>query len=136
MNPPQIAGATAPATVYRAYDDAGTLLYVGCAVNVEKRMAQHRRTAAWYADMARTETVEYPSRGLALAAEAEAIRAEHPAYNVSGYDGYRRGCACPRCVDYGAAVERIVSAAPELTPAQRDRLAVIFAGTSQEVTQR
>jgi hypothetical protein len=41
--------------VYRAYATNGDLLYVGCTLDPEKRMATHRGTGDWYPHMARLE---------------------------------------------------------------------------------
>jgi len=71
-----------PTWVYRYFDADGGLLYIGVAFDVLKRAEGHRRHAEWW-PLAATYTEElFPTRTAALAAEAEAIRTEHPLFNV------------------------------------------------------
>ena len=70
-------------TLYRAYDTAGRLLYVGIAKDVFDRVGQHR-TSAWSRHATRLEFIEYPTRDDAAAAELEAIRTEDPVWNIMG----------------------------------------------------
>lgn len=71
-------------TVYRVYDIVDVLLYVGCSVNVEARMAQHADTAPWFPFMDRIERTDYATVAEAQDAEAAAIYTEHPRWNVRG----------------------------------------------------
>lgn len=65
--------------VYRCYDAAGQLLYVGQGLDPHERLKQHRRTGQpWVADVARTDVVWYPDRLDALLAERAATRTEGP----------------------------------------------------------
>lgn len=66
--------------VYRAYDATGRLLYVGCSVDVERRMEQHGHW--WRRLAARVTWVQYPDYASGRAAEAAAIVAEAPVYNA------------------------------------------------------
>jgi predicted GIY-YIG superfamily endonuclease len=68
--------------VYRAFDGAGQLLYVGCTSEPKVRVAAHRTSAPWYPQAARWTYEPHPDRKAALAAEAAAIRAERPLHNV------------------------------------------------------
>lgn len=77
--------------VYRCFDSAGDLLYIGATSNLPERMREHRRPAPrglthpiftlakrmafWLAN-------EYPTRAEAFAAERAAIRAEDPELNT------------------------------------------------------
>lgn len=72
-------------SVYRAHGMAGELLYVGVTEDVEARLGQHRRKAwtKWPPSMAFLTVDEYPTRGEALAVEAQAIKDERPRYNRS-----------------------------------------------------
>lgn len=68
-------------SLYRFYDEAGILLYVGISVNPLGRWDQHR-TKTWWRDV-RTATIEpCESREAALDAELAAIRAENPQHNI------------------------------------------------------
>jgi hypothetical protein len=68
--------------LYRHFDGAGVLLYIGIARAVSWRLMAHEKNAGWWRDM-RTVTVSAPyrSRAEALAAEAAAIVAERPKWN-------------------------------------------------------
>ena len=72
-----------PTDVYRVYDEAGALLYVGASINVFKRMNEHKAYAPWWPH-AHTATVhQYPDRATARGVEALAIRDESPRFNVT-----------------------------------------------------
>lgn len=68
-------------SVYRAYGPRWRLLYVGCSGNVRQRMAHHRHSSRWYAQMIHHRVRVYPTREKALAVEDRAIRLLRPAYN-------------------------------------------------------
>lgn len=70
--------------LYRHFDDAGKLLYVGISLNAAARLSQHMRAARWKGRIARVEIETHPSRTAALRAEAEAIVAERPPFNIQG----------------------------------------------------
>jgi predicted GIY-YIG superfamily endonuclease len=68
--------------VYRCYDAAGQLLYVGCSKNPQRRIKEHTFTRTWWTDrIARVVLKVFPDRLLALLAEEQAIKAEHPIHN-------------------------------------------------------
>ena len=71
------------ADVYRCYDIEGNLLYVGCTINVHKRLGEHRPYAAWFPMLARFTVDRYPTRRQALEVEGYAIIHERPLYNVT-----------------------------------------------------
>ena len=72
----------APMALYRLYGAGDDLLYVGITGNLRVRFARHAAEKQWWPDVAR-RTVEWlPSWGEALKAEAAAIRAENPRYNI------------------------------------------------------
>lgn len=76
-----------PTSVYRIYGRAGELLYIGCATDVAHRIYMHGQNHATpmgdyiHHGYDRHESVEYPSRGEARAAERAAITAEGPWFN-------------------------------------------------------
>lgn len=70
-------------TVYRQYDRAGNLLYVGMSRRLRNRIKQHRRSP-WWSEITKISYRRYQSEGQALDAEAEAIAVESPKYNVAG----------------------------------------------------
>ena len=77
------------ACVYRFFDAEDRLLYVGCTVNLQKRKQEHDRDKPWFSDVARTETVHFPTWAAARQAEAQAIQEERPVYNRMGTGALR-----------------------------------------------
>jgi predicted GIY-YIG superfamily endonuclease len=75
--------------LYRFYDVAGKLLYVGITSNPRLRFAQHRKLKPWWNDIATREIVHYRSRAELAAAEIKAIKKERPLYNIA-HAGARR----------------------------------------------
>lgn len=68
-------------TVYRCFDSAGTLLYVGCTNALGRRLAEHQRRSRWFGEVS-TITVE--NHGTAAAqVERDAIRDERPQHNIA-----------------------------------------------------
>lgn len=68
--------------LYRIFGDADLLLYIGVSKNFGTRWQKHARTQPWW-DEHRKMTIEWHnSRALAEAAEATAIDAEKPKYNI------------------------------------------------------
>lgn len=76
----------APTAVYRFYDGAGTLLYVGIAIDPDVRHDAHAREKAWWRDVdhRRTRIAWCPDRYAAIDEENRAIETENPLYNVTG----------------------------------------------------
>lgn len=68
--------------LYRHFDAAGALLYVGISLSVVQRLQQHKRAAGWFGEIARVDVQWHPTREAALAAERAAICAEGPSWNV------------------------------------------------------
>ncbi|MFE7947388.1 GIY-YIG nuclease family protein [Streptomyces sp. NPDC057426] len=85
--PRRLAHATerfdGPTTLYRMYDQADRLLYIGITCNTSQRWDSHRALSPWWPLVARKELTVYPDRRAALVAETAAIGAEAPSYNVS-----------------------------------------------------
>lgn len=71
--------------VYRAFNVAGALLYVGVSDHPKRRFQQHATDKYWWRqDVSRWEVAWFPDREAALAEEARAIHDETPAYNIAG----------------------------------------------------
>lgn len=68
--------------LYRHFDGAGVLLYVGISNRPIRRLDQHGERSSWADCIARVEIEWHQSRDDALAAETEAIRKEGPVWNV------------------------------------------------------
>jgi predicted GIY-YIG superfamily endonuclease len=71
-----------PTALYRFFDTAGRLLYVGITVDIGVRWKHHSKGKEWWADVVRATVTHYPTRDAALAAEKAAIRAEKPIWNI------------------------------------------------------
>jgi hypothetical protein len=69
--------------VYRMFDTAGCLLYVGISLTVLQRMGQHKAGKIWWGDIARIDLTHYSDHETARAAERIAIRDEGPLYNIA-----------------------------------------------------
>lgn len=69
-------------TLYRLYDGAGVLLYVGISSNFSGRLAQHGRDKQWWESVASVRVEHYPDRASVEAAERVAIAAELPLHNI------------------------------------------------------
>lgn len=67
--------------VYRLYDVAGTLLYVGVAYDFDTRFAQHAAHQPWWPRVAHRDVIWFDNRLDACYEEARAIAHEAPAYN-------------------------------------------------------
>lgn len=75
------------AHVYRLFDSAGELLYIGCTSEVTTRVSQHLRKGSGGGRLIDGWTSEeYATREQALDAEGAAIRAERPPFNKRGRD--------------------------------------------------
>ncbi|MFC5802775.1 GIY-YIG nuclease family protein [Streptomyces formicae] len=68
--------------LYRFYDDAGELLYVGISGDPELRQAQHSKDKSWWPEVMDASIEWFNNRDVALDREASAIRREKPKYNV------------------------------------------------------
>lgn len=72
-------------TLYRFYDDAGGLLYVGITCSPSRRFGQHRREKSWWSDVAQIHLEQFETRADLMEAERAAIETEKPLLNrVSG----------------------------------------------------
>jgi hypothetical protein len=71
-------------SLYRHFDNAGRLLYVGISLNAFHRLAQHKQHSHWFSRVAHVEIERFPTRMAALLAERAAIRDEKPLHNIAG----------------------------------------------------
>lgn len=72
-----------PHVLYRFFDRADTLLYVGITMDLPKRMGDHRKGKPWWSAVDHITVEHFDGREAVLAAETEAIKTEAPLYNVS-----------------------------------------------------
>lgn len=71
-----------PHVLYRFFDAAGLLLYIGMTVSLPQRMAQHGVEKPWWAEVASVTVEHFPDRASVHQAEKAAIVVERPRYNV------------------------------------------------------
>ena len=72
---------TEPAALYRCYDSAGALLYVGVSGDVKIRASRHKSASPWFCAVRKMTVTWYDWREDALDAEAWAIFREKPQFN-------------------------------------------------------
>lgn len=77
-----------PQVLYRMYDDADFLLYVGITLDPVARFAAHREDKPWWQQVSRIDLEHYDTRAEVEAAEAAAILDESPLYNRAGRPVY------------------------------------------------
>jgi predicted GIY-YIG superfamily endonuclease len=68
--------------LYRHFNSAGELLYVGVSLSALNRLGQHKDHSAWYKTISSVTLEEFESRDAALQAEREAIANEKPRHNL------------------------------------------------------
>lgn len=68
--------------LYRLYDAADTLLYVGRTNDVRSRFKAHARRQPWWPEVARSALELRPDLDALIEAERAAILTEHPKYNI------------------------------------------------------
>lgn len=68
--------------IYRHYDAASALLYIGIAKDPWRRMLAHQKAQPWADEIASMSVEWHDSREQAEAAERRLILAERPSYNV------------------------------------------------------
>lgn len=67
--------------LYRMFDAAGQLLYVGLTNNPKGRFGNHRDTKDWWDQVSTIKVESFSSREELIAAERTAIGAEKPLHN-------------------------------------------------------
>lgn len=72
--------------VYRVFDADKRLIYVGCTHSLPQRLRMHGYGySAWWSNQAVKVTAKvYPNKQTARSAEAAAIHAERPRWNITG----------------------------------------------------
>lgn len=76
-------GAPERTALYRLYDEAGTLLYVGITNNPAVRWRQHALRQWWWPEVATRSIEWFADRESAGLAEKAEIQGKHPPYNRS-----------------------------------------------------
>lgn len=126
-------------SVYRVYDTAGRLLYVGCSSDVPARLRQHQQNAQWWLFHARVTTEDFPTREAGREAEERAT--EHPRWNITGRspehpDGFCTTIQGAHWLDYERSVSNrnrdLLAEEARLTKALR-KVRMGLAGTRLEI---
>lgn len=73
-----------PTTLYRLFDQAGDLLYVGISTRPLQRVREHSKGQTWWTEVASQTFEHHPTRSEAARAELAAIRTENPRHNIVG----------------------------------------------------
>jgi predicted GIY-YIG superfamily endonuclease len=68
--------------LYRLWNEAGSLLYVGISHHPRMRFEQHAVEKPWWPEVARKTVTWHGTRAEASDAETTAIQEEHPRYNA------------------------------------------------------
>ncbi|WIC40283.1 GIY-YIG endonuclease [Gordonia phage Holliday] len=68
--------------LYRFYNRAGVLLYVGITDNPLRRWKEHSKSKPWWPEVSQLTQDWYPDRASVEAAERHFIVNEHPKYNI------------------------------------------------------
>lgn len=71
--------------LYRHFNAAGELLYVGISINAARRSKEHNKSS-WFGEVSRIEIEWFETRESALKAEISMIRTEKPKYNIVGME--------------------------------------------------
>lgn len=74
--------------VYRYFNQAGELLYVGVTAEPYTRWTQHRRLREWSHEVTHVSLEQFAYEDLAYAHERKVIRAEAPRYNVKSTEAH------------------------------------------------
>lgn len=125
--------------LYRWYDADGVLLYVGISVDVVRRAGQHEISKPWWVEVASATVRHFDSRDEALVAEAEAIKAERPVYNVH-HNGINRLLSVDEhnaATQARAAVRRSIADFKEATTTRpQDAHLILFRAESRQEASR
>ena len=86
----RLVGASLPHHLYRCYDAAGLLLYVGVTSNPKRRLTSHKssrshvsRALVALMDRFEVDADTYPDKAASESAEAQAIATEQPLLNIN-----------------------------------------------------
>jgi hypothetical protein len=75
-----------PHFVYRHFNRAGRVIYIGCTVAPRTRLEAHQAKAWWWPQVAKTTHVVFPNREYGFYMEAKAIAEENPRWNIRHRD--------------------------------------------------
>lgn len=96
-------------TLYRAYDKAGQLLYVGVSCRGIRRFDEHAKRP-WWQTVAAIKVEHFHDRKAAFDAESLAITAEAPVHNRAGVP--TRTCGVPTRAGLGLPCRHLTDGGP------------------------
>lgn len=67
--------------MYRCFDAAGRLVYVGSTADWNRRLSEHRKQSWWFSLIADIKARHYPTLEDARRAESKLLRKERPTFN-------------------------------------------------------
>lgn len=70
--------------LYKVFNYAGNLLYVGITFNPTQRMKEHRRLSIWWEDKDKMIWQRFETRQEAERAEDWSIKNDYPVFNIAG----------------------------------------------------
>ena len=82
MNSTPGPASSSSQTLYRFFDAAGVLLYVGITGDAATRWKAHSKAKGWWPQVATVKVEHFAARPDVEAAEVAAIKAERPVFNV------------------------------------------------------
>ena len=103
---------TQETALYRWWDEADLLLYVGISDELSGRTGSHIKGSSWMEFAARSTIARYPTRPEAKEAETAAIKSEHPIFNKQHNDTPE---ARRRAVEYHVEHNRLDLLAPSIS---------------------
>lgn len=69
--------------LYRFFNEAGELLYVGITKDPFNRFKGHQSEKQWFPEVSRSTMQHFPTRADLIVAEEKAIQEESPKYNIA-----------------------------------------------------
>lgn len=69
------------ASIYVFRDAEGEIIYVGCTVDLTRRLTEHRCKSPWWDEVAQVDHFDFADEALARERERDAIRAVRPRHN-------------------------------------------------------
>lgn len=111
-----------PHGVYRLFDTRDQLLYVGCSVDPAGRLRHHRTRKPWRDRIDRMTIEWHPDRSAGLQAEAAAIEAELPAFNIQRHP-----------INRGATIEVLCGPLPDRIANALAEHPLVLAGVERAV---
>ena len=111
--------------VYRIYDNANRLLYVGATTMPFGRLEPHKATTTWFYQASHIELAWFDTLQMAREAEYHAIRDERPFYNIQynvvgrWHGRYKAPLKAPEADEKTKAARKAYVPSPPYAPRRR-----------------